>query len=130
MQSLVLSENRLTGTVELKRLPPRLQNLDLSLNQLSGSIDLTQLPSCMTTLNLSHNDFTGGIDVKHLRNISNGFTLMILPCYGLTDFSCVSSSLILLDVSNTNLSGDVYLSSTNYFAVKIEKSNVQKESLM
>ena len=49
---------KLSGSVDLTKLPPKIMVLSLSSNKLSGHLDLTQLPSSLEWLNLGYNSFT------------------------------------------------------------------------
>ena len=53
-----LSSMSLSGSVDLTKLPPRLETLYLHSNKLSGHLDLTQPPSSLERLYLDDNSFT------------------------------------------------------------------------
>ena len=63
---LAFTDCRLTGKIDLTQLPNEMQFLDLQNNQLTGNIDLTRLPDEMRYMNLRENKLTGKIDLTQL----------------------------------------------------------------
>jgi len=61
-----LRGKRLTGTIDLTKLPQGLEELYLYNNQLTGPIDLTKLPQGLEVLVLSYTRLTGTIDLTKL----------------------------------------------------------------
>ena len=51
----VNDRNKLSGSVDLTKLPAGMAELNLGRNQFSGRVDLSKLPAGMTKLNLSGN---------------------------------------------------------------------------
>ena len=58
--------SKITGSVELSRLPDGMESLYLDYNQLTGSVDLTKVPWKMQMLLLTNNKLTGEIDLTQL----------------------------------------------------------------
>ena len=93
--------NRFSGTVCLRHLPLSLQELAFGENELSGVVDLTCLP----------------FSIEKLWRGRNNFELK-------TDFSQFPGRLEELDISYTNLSGEIVARNrTAHFYVK--HSNVE-----
>jgi len=61
-----LTEEGLTGTIDLTKLPQGLQELHLGNNRLTGTIDLTTLPQGLQGLHLYSNQLTGPIELTKL----------------------------------------------------------------
>ncbi len=61
LTELYLSNNQLTGPVDLTKLPATLTALYLSNNPLTGPVDLTKLPASLTKLWLQHNAGLTGV---------------------------------------------------------------------
>ena len=74
-------KSKMTGSVDLARLPDGMTELSLDNNVLTGEIDLTHLPGGMTELSLYDNQLTGEID---LTNLPKGMTLLCLNSNQLT----------------------------------------------
>ena len=70
----IVEYSRISGSLEIRYIPPKVKLRILSCQQLSylktdqltGSIDLTNLPNKMQYLHLQHNLFTGSIDLTKL----------------------------------------------------------------
>ena len=109
VQRLNLAENQLTGEIDLKQLPDRVQSLDLSDNQLTGEMDLTRLPDGMERLELSSNRFIGEIDLTGLPDGMNGLYLNNNQFTGEIDLTQLPTELRWLDVSRNQLSGSIII---------------------
>ncbi len=81
-----MSENRLTGAIDLTQLPSSLEELSLWQNQLTGPVDLTQLPATLTHLRLAENQLTGAVDLTRLP--ASLMTLWLQRNAGLTGVWC------------------------------------------
>ena len=58
VERIFLQNMRLSGSLDLTKLPPQLKELWCCNNMLSGHLDLTQLPSSLEQLALYANSFT------------------------------------------------------------------------
>ena len=58
--------SKLTGTLDIGRLPRVMRRLSLGGNQLSGALDMPCLPRQMETFKVSSNQFLGSIDLRDL----------------------------------------------------------------
>ena len=65
-ESLCLDGNRLTGELDLTKLPDIMEYLSFNNNEFSGEVDLTQFPIGMKYLYLSDNQLTGSLYVGKL----------------------------------------------------------------
>ena len=55
MERLYLSENHLSGTVDLEHLPKNLKAISLSTNRFDGTINLSHLPKNIKWISLRNN---------------------------------------------------------------------------
>jgi hypothetical protein len=79
---------KLSGRIDLSRLPRTLRVLDLTENEFSGVIDWDTLPPFLEELLIGGNKFTC--------DPTTGF-----------DVSCLSSQLTMIDISSNNFSGPI-----------------------
>lgn len=64
--SVDISNNRLSGGLDLSTLPHTLAHLNASYNRFSELIDLGNLPAQLQSLNLASNQFSGKLDLSRL----------------------------------------------------------------
>ena len=69
-----ISQKKLTGSIDLAQLPESIEFLYLQQNQLEGSVDLTQLPERMKRLYLNRNQFQSSIVLTQLPEGMEGST--------------------------------------------------------
>ena len=109
MNLLILNNNRLTGKIDLTRLPPVMECLNLSLNQLTGEIDLTHLPDGMVFLSLEGNQLTGEIHLTQLPDGMKSLSLYKNQLTGEIDLTRLPPVMKYLDLSLNQLTGSVDL---------------------
>ena len=104
-----LQNNMFTGEIDLTKLPNGMTDLELNGNQLTGEIDLTRLPEGMISLFLNHNQLTGEIDLTQL---PDEMTCLILTSNQLTggiDLTQLPDKMDCLCLINNQFSGEIDL---------------------
>ena len=102
----------LTGSIELRYVPPKVKRLVLSSiinGQLIGSVDLTHLPDGMQTLFLDNNQLTGEIDLANLPHGMNELSLKSNKLTGEVELTHLPAGMKGLYLQNNQLTGEIDL---------------------
>ena len=102
-------KRRVTGSVDLTRLPVGMQKLCLSNIELEGEIDLAHLPKDMVNLSLDNNQLTGEIDLTHLPEGMPRLFLQNNQLSGEIDLTNLPKGMKYLALNNNQFSGEIEL---------------------
>ncbi|KNH08317.1 leucine-rich repeat receptor-like protein kinase PEPR2-like protein [Perkinsela sp. CCAP 1560/4] len=118
--------NKLSGSVDLTRLPAALVRLYLIDNQLSGPVVLTQLPGNLKRLHLGDNQFNGSLDLTQLPPSLSELILDNNAFSGTVDLSQLPQRLEKLYLSENDLSGEVFISHELFDGVDVRNTKIIK----
>ena len=96
-------KNKLSGSVDLSKLPVEMTKLSLRRNMLTGSIDLTRLPEGFAELRLGWNTFSGEVSFERL-----------------------PASMTFLQLAHTNLRGEITVSRRNRDNFQVFQTKITK----
>uniref|UniRef100_A0A7S4JIT1 Leucine-rich repeat protein n=1 Tax=Paramoeba aestuarina TaxID=180227 RepID=A0A7S4JIT1_9EUKA len=122
LRQLLISNNEIKATLDLKKLPTDLIYIDVRRNKFSGEVCLSILPRNLEIMSLSYNRLNGTIDLTSLPSRIRQLFLESNDFIGNIDFSHLPKSLNFLDISNTRLSGKL---TTRIRCFRAEKTRVQ-----
>ena len=100
---LSLIGNQLSGSVDLTKLPQKLEMLHLNDNHFSGSLDLTVLPRTLRELKLEHNDLDGSLVLTQLPRTLELLHLSDNAFFGFVNISKLPETMSHLQLHNNHL---------------------------
>ena len=103
------ARSKLTGSVDLARLPEGMEVLDVKRNQLTGGADLTQLPGGMIYLFIETNQLSGEIEFTHLPVQMNSLFLQDNQLTGGIDLTQLPDGMECLSLKNNQFTGEIDL---------------------
>ena len=106
VQEVHISQKNLVGSIELGDLPRNMENLYLCENEFCGSANLTQLPDEMLKLSLNINKLTGSLDLTNLPHRIQEIRLQVNQFTGSIDLAHLPQKLVLLSLYDNKLTGD------------------------
>ena len=106
---LSLGSNAFTASINLERLPERMEYLDISENKLSGSLKLDSLPDTLTLFNARGNQFSGSVDLIRLQAAMENLFLGSNRLSGSVVLTRLPESLDSLYFSDNHFSGALNL---------------------
>ena len=122
---LYLENNQLTGEIDLTHLPKGMKELFLENNELTREIDLTCLPERMEYLSLEKNQLTGEIDITHLPNGMRGIYLQTNKLSGSLVIKRLSPQITTIDVRGNRFNAIAVIESQTRAQIQLGGSGVK-----
>ena len=116
---------KLTGSVDLTRLPKDMESLLIHNNQFSGSIDLSQLPQSMENLNLKENRLSGSLDLTRLPQSIKSLFLSSNNFTGSVDLTELPHGMKVLTLYSNQFTGSFILT---WLPSRIKELSVQNNT--
>ena len=103
------NEIQISGTIDLRYLPPKCEYTKFEALNLSGTLDTTLLPSCMTFFNIEQNDFHGSVDFNVLPRRMKSFDVSFNRFTGSVALDRLPDTLEYLHIFDNHFSGTLCL---------------------
>ena len=109
LESFKLIFQAFDGTMDFRRLPPRLRMFSVQECEFTGTADMTSLPTPLKNLIIATNHFRGSLNLQNLPRRMENFDAQGCSFSGSINLSCLPPTLETLDLGENDLSGCVYL---------------------
>ena len=109
LETLCVSYNNLSGSLEIPFFPPSLRSLRGSYNRFTHGIDLAALPEGHTLFWASRNSLSGTLDLTSLPPVLGQLNLCTNKFYGNIELAHLPRVVCFINLSENQLSGNVDL---------------------
>ena len=120
----LFENNRLTGEINLARLPDGMEDLRLTNNQISGTLDFTHLPDGMKPVFLASNQLTGEIDLTHLPDGMGYLYLQNNQLSGPLVIQKIPPKMKMIDLEENHFHDIAVVNSKTCATIKLKESGV------
>ena len=111
LETFIIDANDMTGGIDLDELPSDLIYFGVAKNRFEGSVSLSCLPQGLTILDLQENLLYGELDLTTLPSTLEKLYLANNMFYGRLILKSLPTTLVRLDIDNNKLSGELNLNS-------------------